>query len=73
MASGPPFRSQDWDGCPRCERMTLTFAAVLVALSLTGWFAAWLTRLPVWRLVRRNVLLGSTIMVASILAGLALH
>jgi VIT1/CCC1 family predicted Fe2+/Mn2+ transporter len=53
--------------------MALTFAAVLLALGLTGWFAAWLTDLPVLRLVRRNVLLGSVIMVASILVGLALH
>jgi hypothetical protein len=39
----------------------------------TGWFAAWLTGLPVLRLVRRNVLLGGAIMGASILVGLALH
>jgi VIT1/CCC1 family predicted Fe2+/Mn2+ transporter len=46
---------------------------VLLALGLTGWFAAWLTGLPVLRLVRRNVLLGGVIMAASILVGLALH
>jgi vacuolar iron transporter family protein len=58
---------------PVSERVALTFAAVLLALGLTGWFAAWLTRLPVLRLVRRNVLLGGAIMAASILVGLALH
>ena len=58
---------------PVNERVALTFAAVLLALGLTGWFAAWLTGLPVLRLVRRNVLLGGSVMAASILVGLALH
>jgi vacuolar iron transporter family protein len=58
---------------PLDDRLTLTFIAVLLTLGLTGWFAAWLTGLPVLRLVRRNVLLGSAIMAASILVGLALH
>ena len=58
---------------PASERIVLTFAAVLLALALTGWFAAWLTGLPLLRLVRRNVVLGGTIMAASILVGLALH
>jgi VIT1/CCC1 family predicted Fe2+/Mn2+ transporter len=66
-----PLAGLKW--LPVDERMALTFAAVLLALGLTGWFAAWLTDLPVLRLVRRNVLLGSVIMVASILVGLALH
>ena len=43
---------------PASERIVLTFVAVLLALGLTGWFAAWLTGLPLLRLVRRNVLLG---------------
>jgi vacuolar iron transporter family protein len=50
-----------------------TFIAVLIALGLTGWFAAWLTGLTVLTLVRRNVLLGGAIMSASILVGHALH
>jgi VIT1/CCC1 family predicted Fe2+/Mn2+ transporter len=50
----------------------LTFVAILFALGLTGWFAAWLTGLPVIRLVRRNIVLGSAVMAAGILAGLAL-
>jgi VIT1/CCC1 family predicted Fe2+/Mn2+ transporter len=66
-----PLAGLKW--LPVDERMALTFAAVLLALGLTGWFAAWLTDLPVLRMVRRNVLLGSVIMVASILVGLALH
>jgi VIT1/CCC1 family predicted Fe2+/Mn2+ transporter len=66
-----PLAGLKW--LPVADRMVLTFAAVLLALGLTGWFAAWLTDLPVLRLVRRNVLLGSVIMVASILVGLALH
>jgi VIT1/CCC1 family predicted Fe2+/Mn2+ transporter len=58
---------------PLDDRMTVTFVTILVALGLTGWLAARLTGLPVLRLVRRNVLLGSAIMAASILAGTALH
>ena len=49
----------------------LTFLIVLVALGLTGWFAAWLTDLPAIRLVRRNVLLGAATMVIGVLIGKA--
>jgi VIT1/CCC1 family predicted Fe2+/Mn2+ transporter len=56
---------------PLGERMPLTFLIVLVALGLTGWFAAWLTELPVIRLVRRNVLLGAATMVIGVLVGRA--
>jgi VIT1/CCC1 family predicted Fe2+/Mn2+ transporter len=66
-----PLAALRW--LPLDNRVALTFAIVLIALGLTGWFAAWLTGLPVLRLVRRNVLLGSAIMSASILVGLALH
>jgi VIT1/CCC1 family predicted Fe2+/Mn2+ transporter len=58
---------------PLGERMPLTFLIVLVALGLTGWFAAWLTELPVIRLVRRNVLLGAATMVIGILVGRAVR
>ena len=58
---------------PLDDRLTLTFITVLITLGLTGWLAAWLTRLPVLRLVRRNVLLGSATMVIGLLAGYALH
>ena len=56
---------------PLGERMPLTFLIVLVALGLTGWFAAWLTELPSIRLVRRNVLLGTATMVIGVLVGRA--
>ena len=56
---------------PLGERMPLTFLIVLVALGLTGWFAAWLTELPAIRLVRRNVLLGAATMVIGVLVGRA--
>ena len=54
---------------PLGERAALTFVIVLVALGLTGWFAAWLTRLPAFRLVRRNVLLGTATMAIGIVVG----
>jgi len=57
---------------PRGELLALTFIAIVFALGLTGWFAAWLTELPVIRLVRRNIVLGSAVMVAGILVGLVL-
>ena len=52
---------------PRGELLALTFVAILFALGLTGWFAAWLTGVPVIRLVRRNIVLGSAVMAAGIL------
>ena len=58
---------------PLNDRWVLAFVVVLLALGVTGWFAAWLTGLPVLKLVRRNVLLGGAIMVASTLVGLAVH
>ena len=45
----------------RGELLALTFVATLFALGL-----------PVIRLVRRNIVLGSAVMVAGILVGLAL-
>jgi VIT1/CCC1 family predicted Fe2+/Mn2+ transporter len=65
-----PLAAMAW--LPRGELLALTFIAILLALGLTGWFAAWLTGLPVIRLVRRNILLGSAVMVAGILVGLVL-
>jgi vacuolar iron transporter family protein len=56
---------------PLGQRMTITFLIVLVALGLTGWFAAWLTDLPAIRLVRRNVLLSAATMVIGVLIGKA--
>ena len=58
---------------PLGERMPITFLIVLVALGLTGWFAAWLTDLPAIRLMRRNVLLGAATMVIGVLIGKAVR
>ena len=66
-----PLAAMIW--LPRGEQLALTFVAILFALRLTGWFAAWLTGLPVTRLGRRNIVLGSAVMAAGILAGLARH
>jgi VIT1/CCC1 family predicted Fe2+/Mn2+ transporter len=65
-----PLAAMTW--LPRGELLALTFIAIVFALGLTGWFAAWLTGLPVIRLVRRNIVLGSAVMVAGILVGLVL-
>ena len=54
-----PLAAMIW--LPRGELLASTFAAILVALGL-----------PVIRLVRRNIVLGSAVMVAGILVGLAL-
>jgi vacuolar iron transporter family protein len=71
LGAAIPLALMKW--LPLDDRLTLTFITVLIALGLTGWLAAWLTRLPVLRLVRRNVLLGSVTMVIGLLAGYALH
>ncbi len=71
IGAAVPLAAMSW--LPVSDRLAVTFVVVLVALGLTGWFAAWLTGLPVLRLIRRNVLLGGVIMAASILVGLALH
>jgi VIT1/CCC1 family predicted Fe2+/Mn2+ transporter len=65
-----PLTAMRW--LPSDERMVLTFAVVLIALGLTGWFASWLTGLPALRLVRRNVVLGGATMAASLLIGLVI-
>jgi vacuolar iron transporter family protein len=51
------------------HRVEVTFVVVLAALALSGWFASWLTGLPLLRMVRRNVLLGAATMAAGILIG----
>lgn len=55
---------------PVGQRIEFTFVAVLLALALTGWFASWLTRLPVFRLALRNLLLGAVTMAAGVIIGL---
>ena len=71
IGAAVPLAGMKW--LPLDDRITVTFVTILIALGLTGWLAARLTGLPVLRLVRRNVLLGSAIMAVSILAGHALH
>ena len=55
---------------PRGLRVELTFVAVLLALALTGWFAARLTGLSALRLVRRNLVLGAAALAAGVVIGL---
>ncbi|MCW2524765.1 MAG: hypothetical protein JWO63_3100 [Frankiales bacterium] len=69
VGAAVPLVTMRW--LPLGQRVPLTFLIVLVALALTGWFAAWLTELPVFRLVRRNVVLGTATMTASLLIGQA--
>jgi VIT1/CCC1 family predicted Fe2+/Mn2+ transporter len=69
IGAAVPLGAMHW--LPFGQRVPLTFLTVLVALALTGWFAAWLTELPVFRLVRRNVVLGTATMTASLLIGQA--
>jgi VIT1/CCC1 family predicted Fe2+/Mn2+ transporter len=42
---------------------------VLLALGLTGWFAAWVTGLPTFRMVVRNLVLGACAMTAGLIIG----
>lgn len=58
---------------PARERVLSTLIVVLLALALTGSIAAWLTGLPVIRLVLRNVTLGASTMAAAIVVGNLVH
>jgi VIT1/CCC1 family predicted Fe2+/Mn2+ transporter len=71
IGAAVPLAAMAW--LPVGDRQSLTFVIVLIALGLTGWLAAWLTGLPVLRMVRRNALLGGATMAAGILVGLGLH
>jgi VIT1/CCC1 family predicted Fe2+/Mn2+ transporter len=55
---------------PGGGRIELTYAAVLLALATTGWFASWLTGLSALRLVRRNLILGAATMAGGLAVGL---
>src|SRR5215470_183226 len=57
---------------PTRDRSELAFVPVLLALGLTGWFAAWVTGLPTARLVVRNVVLGASAMTAGLIIGHAI-
>jgi VIT1/CCC1 family predicted Fe2+/Mn2+ transporter len=69
LGAAVPLVAMRW--LPVGERVELAFVPVLVALGLTGWLAAWLTGLPAWRLVLRNLVLGAATMVAGVLVGFA--
>jgi vacuolar iron transporter family protein len=71
VGAAVPLAAMSW--LPVDGRWSLAIVVVLIALGVTGWFAAWLTGLPVLKLVRRNILLGGAILLAGILVGLALH
>jgi VIT1/CCC1 family predicted Fe2+/Mn2+ transporter len=57
---------------PTGERSELAFLPVLLALGLTGWFAAWVTGLPTSRMVARNLVLGACAMTAGLIIGHAI-
>jgi vacuolar iron transporter family protein len=57
---------------PTHERSELAFVPVLLALALTGWFAAWVTGLPPAKMVVRNVVLGACAMAAGLIIGHAI-
>jgi VIT1/CCC1 family predicted Fe2+/Mn2+ transporter len=54
---------------PVGDRSELAYAPVLLALGVTGWFAAWLTGLPRRRMVIRNLALGAATMTAGLILG----
>src|SRR5262249_23757031 len=54
---------------PTRERSELAFAPVLLALGLTGWFAAWVPGLPTLKMVVRNLVLGACAMTAGLIIG----
>jgi vacuolar iron transporter family protein len=55
---------------PVGPRVELTIVAVLVALALTGWFTSWLTGLSLFRVLRRNLVLGAATLAAGLVIGL---
>jgi VIT1/CCC1 family predicted Fe2+/Mn2+ transporter len=57
---------------PERERSELAFAPVLLALGATGWLAAWVTGLPAFKMVVRNLVLGAAAMAAGLIVGHAL-
>ena len=67
LGAAVPLVSIRW--LPKRERSELAFVPVLLALGLTGWFAAWVTRLPAARMVVRNLVLGACAMTAGLIIG----
>jgi VIT1/CCC1 family predicted Fe2+/Mn2+ transporter len=67
LGASVPLVTMRW--LPATERSELVIAPVLVALGLTGWFAAWVTGLPTIRMIVRNVVLGACAMAAGLIIG----
>jgi VIT1/CCC1 family predicted Fe2+/Mn2+ transporter len=70
LGAAVPLLAIRW--LPTRERSELAFVPVLLALGLTGWFAAWVTGLPTSRMVVRNVVLGACAMTAGLIIGHAI-
>src|SRR5262249_27085679 len=60
LGAAVPLLAIRW--LPTRERSELAFVPVLLALGLTGWFAAWVTGLPTLKMVVRNIVLGACAM-----------
>jgi VIT1/CCC1 family predicted Fe2+/Mn2+ transporter len=67
LGASVPLITMRW--LPASERSEAVIGPVLVALGLTGWFAAWVTGLPTMRMVVRNVVLGACAMAAGLIIG----
>jgi VIT1/CCC1 family predicted Fe2+/Mn2+ transporter len=67
LGAAVPLLTIRW--LPTGDRSELAFAPVLLALGLTGWFAAWVTGLPTLKMVARNVVLGACAMAAGLIIG----
>ena len=70
LGAAVPLLAVRW--LPTRERSELAFVPVLVALGLTGWFAAWVTGLPTLKMVVRNLVLGACAMTAGLIIGHAI-
>ena len=70
LGAAVPLATIRW--LPTRDRSELAFVPVLLALGLTGWFAAWVTGLPPLRMVVRNLVLGACAMAAGLIIGHAL-
>jgi VIT1/CCC1 family predicted Fe2+/Mn2+ transporter len=70
LGAAVPLLAIRW--LPTRERSELAFVPMLFALGLMGWFAAWVTGLPTWRMVVRNVVLGACAMTAGLIIGHAI-
>jgi VIT1/CCC1 family predicted Fe2+/Mn2+ transporter len=67
LGAAVPLLTIRW--LPTRERSELAFVPVLLALGLTGWFAAWVTGLPTVKMVVRNLVLGACAMTAGLIIG----